>query len=69
MLDGDACPWFVDHGGLRRANGARFRDTILSRGSAGEYAKMHRDFRGQDPSIDPMLRRRGIEAEQERDTS
>jgi peptidyl-dipeptidase Dcp len=60
MLDNDAFAWFMEHGGLTRANGDRFRDMILSRGNAGDYARMYRDFRGQDPSIEPMLRRRGI---------
>jgi peptidyl-dipeptidase Dcp len=60
MLDNDAFAWFTEHGGLTRANGDRFRDMILSRGNAGDYARMYRDFRGQDPSIEPMLRRRGI---------
>jgi len=60
MLDNDAYQWFLEHGGLTRANGDRFRDMILSRGNAGDYAKMYRDFRGQDPSIEPMLKRRGI---------
>jgi peptidyl-dipeptidase Dcp len=34
---------------------------ILSRGNAGDYAKMYREFRGKDPSIEPMLKRRGID--------
>nr|HPK72604.1 M3 family metallopeptidase [Vicinamibacterales bacterium] len=60
MLDNDAYQWFVEHGGLTRANGDRFRQMILSRGNAGDYAKLYREFRGQDPSIEPMLKRRGI---------
>ena len=60
MLDNDAFAWFTEHGGLTRANGDRFRQMILSRGNAGDYAKLYRDFRGQDPSIEPMLNRRGI---------
>jgi peptidyl-dipeptidase Dcp len=60
MLDNDAFTWFMEHGGLTRANGDRFRDMILSRGNAGDYARMYREFRGQDPSIEPMLKRRGI---------
>lgn len=62
MLDNDAYQWFVDHGGLTRANGDRFRQTILSRGNAGDYAALYREFRGQDPAIEPMLKRRGISA-------
>ena len=60
MLDNDAFAWFKEHGGLTRANGDRFREMILSRGNVGDYAKLYREFRGQDPSIEPMLRRRGI---------
>jgi peptidyl-dipeptidase Dcp len=33
---------------------------ILSRGNVSDYAAMYRAFRGQDPSIEPMLRHRGI---------
>jgi peptidyl-dipeptidase Dcp len=60
MLDDDAFAWFDEHGGLTRANGQRFRDLILSRGNTEDYAKMFRDFRGRDPSIEPMLRQRGL---------
>jgi peptidyl-dipeptidase Dcp len=62
MLDNDAFAWFTEHGGLTRANGDRFRDLILSRGNAGDFEQLYREFRGQDPSIEPMLRRRGITA-------
>ena len=60
MLDNDAFEWFTEHGGLTRANGDRFREMILSRGNVTDYAKLYRDFRGKDPSIAPMLKRRGI---------
>jgi len=60
MLDNDAFAWFTEHGALTRANGDRFRDLILARGNTGDYATMYRAFRGQDPSIEPMLKRRGI---------
>ncbi|MDO8835781.1 MAG: M3 family metallopeptidase [Vicinamibacterales bacterium] len=62
MLDNDAFAWFTEHGGLTRANGDRFRRLILSRGNAGDFEQMYREFRGHDPSIEPMLRRRGITA-------
>ena len=60
MLDNDAFQWFAENGGLTRANGDRFRKMILSRGNAGDFAKLYREFRGKDPSIEPMLKRRGI---------
>jgi peptidyl-dipeptidase Dcp len=60
MLDNDAFAWFREHGGLTRANGDRFREMILSRGNTGDYATMYREFRGKEPTIEPMLRKRGI---------
>ncbi len=62
MLDNDAFQWFKENGGLTRANGDRFREMILSRGNVSDYAKLYREFRGKDPSIEWMLKRRGIEA-------
>ena len=60
MLDNDAFEWFKENGGLTRANGDRFREMILSRGNVSDYAKLYREFRGKDPSIEPMLKRRGV---------
>ena len=60
MLDDDAFQWFQEHGGLTRANGDRFRKMILSRGNTEDLAKMFRDFRGADPSVEPMLVDRGL---------
>lgn len=42
------------------ANGNRFRDTILSRGNARDYTKMYRDFRGEDPTIEPILQHQRV---------
>ncbi len=61
MLSDDAFQWFEDHGGLTRANGQRFRDLILSRGNTEDYSEMFRSFEGRDPSIEPMLKDRGLE--------
>ncbi len=60
MLDDDAYHWFVEHGGLTRANGQRFRDLILSRGHTLDYAPMFRAFYGKDPEIGPLLEHRGL---------
>ncbi len=60
MLDDDAFAWFEEHGGMTRANGQRFRDLVLSKGNTEDYAKVFRDFRGRDPSVDPMLVHRGL---------
>jgi peptidyl-dipeptidase Dcp len=60
VLDDDAYAWFEENGGLSRANGQRFRDLILSRGSSIENAAMYRAFRGRDPRVEPLLRERGL---------
>ncbi|OOG40264.1 peptidyl-dipeptidase Dcp [Rhodanobacter sp. C05] len=60
MLADDAFIGFKDHGGLTRENGDRFRAMILSRGNTVELAKLYKDWRGQDPSIEPMLINRGL---------
>ncbi|HEU4952454.1 MAG TPA: peptidyl-dipeptidase Dcp [Holophagaceae bacterium] len=60
MLCDDAFQWFKEHGGLTRKNGDYFRKMILSRGNTEELGKMYRDFRGADPSVEPMLENRGL---------
>ena len=60
VLDHDAFQWFTDNGGMTRANGQRFRDMVLSKGHSQDYAVMYRNFAGRDPSIEPMLKARGL---------
>ncbi|MGH7616626.1 MAG: M3 family metallopeptidase, partial [Gemmatimonadaceae bacterium] len=62
VLDHDAYAWFIEHGGLTRANGQRFRDLILSRGGTRDVAELYRGFRGRDPSVEPLLVDRGLTA-------
>jgi peptidyl-dipeptidase Dcp len=60
MLDDDAYQWFEDNGGLTRANGDRFRRMVLSRGNTEDLAKMYSAWRGQEPSVEPMMKYRGL---------
>ena len=60
MLDDDAFQWFEDHGGLTRANGDRLRRMVLSRGNTEDLATMYRAWLGAEPSIEPMLKYRGL---------
>jgi peptidyl-dipeptidase Dcp len=62
MLDDDAFQWFDDNGGLSRANGDRFRRMILSRGNTEDLAAMYVAWRGKAPSIDAMMKYRGLTA-------
>jgi peptidyl-dipeptidase Dcp len=60
MLDDDAYQWFLDHGGLTRANGDRLRRMVLSRGNSEDPAAMYTAWRGAEPRIEPMLKERGL---------
>ena len=60
MLDDDAYAWFLEHGGLNRENGQRFRDMILSQGNTKDLNQIYRDFRGHGPDIKAMLENRGL---------
>ena len=60
MLADDAFVAFKDNGGMTRANGDRFRKMVLSRGNTEDLATMYRNWRGQDPQIEPMLENRGL---------
>lgn len=60
MLDDDAYQWFEDHGGLTRANGDRFRQMVLSRGNTEDLEMMYEAWRGKAPSVEPMLKDRGL---------
>jgi peptidyl-dipeptidase Dcp len=60
MLDDDAFQWFLDHGGMTRANGDRFRRMVLSRGNTEDLDKMYKSWLGREPNIEPMLKFRGL---------
>jgi peptidyl-dipeptidase Dcp len=63
MLADDANQWFEQHGGLTRSNGDRFRNMVLSRGNTEDLEKMYETWRGKKPSIEPMLKYRGLSAD------
>jgi peptidyl-dipeptidase Dcp len=60
VLDADSVKWFKENGGLKRENGDHFRNTLLSRGGTEDAMQLFRDFRGADPSIEPLLEKRGL---------
>jgi peptidyl-dipeptidase Dcp len=63
MLDDNAFQWFLDHGGMTRSNGDRFRKMVLSRGNTEDLEKMYDTWLGGKPSIDPMLKFRGLKGD------
>jgi peptidyl-dipeptidase Dcp len=61
VLDADTVEWFKQNGGLTRANGDHFRDTLLSRGGSDDAMKLFHNATGRDPYIEPLLKRRGLD--------
>jgi peptidyl-dipeptidase Dcp len=62
VLDADSVEWFKQNGGLTRKNGDHFRRTLLSRGGSTDAMILFKAFRGADPDIKPLLKRRGLDA-------
>jgi peptidyl-dipeptidase Dcp len=60
VLDAASVDWFKANGGLARANGDRFRNSLLARGGSVDSMQMYSDFTGQKPDINPLLKRRGL---------
>lgn len=61
VLDCDGYEAFVEAGSpFDAAVAARLRDCIYASGNSREPGAAFRDFRGRDPSVEPMLRDRGL---------
>ncbi len=61
VLDADAFQAFIETGDvLNKELAARYRTYILSAGGTDDSMELYRKFRGQDPSIEPLLARRGL---------
>ncbi len=60
VLDADAFQAFKENGLFDRATGERFRENILAKGGSEEPMTLYKRFRGKEPSIEPLLERRGL---------
>jgi peptidyl-dipeptidase Dcp len=58
LLDADAFEYFLSQGRLLDSEiGSKFREHILSKGGSEHPMILYKRFRGQEPSIDALLRR------------
>ncbi len=64
VLDADAFAKFLENGIFDQKTAEEFRTNILMKGGTEHPAELYRRFRGQDPSIDALLKRDGIEKPQ-----
>lgn len=61
VLDTDAFEAFTSNSLFHPETAKSFRTNILERGGTGDPAAMYRNFRGADPVIAPLLRKRGLD--------
>ncbi len=59
VLDKDAFAMFKENGIFDKATATKFR-TLLEKGGTEDPMKLYRDFRGAEPSVEPMLVGRGL---------
>lgn len=60
VLDADAFSMFLKNGIFDKKTADAFRENILMKGGTENPTDLYRRFRGQDPSIDALLKRDGI---------
>lgn len=61
VLDADAFEAFKETGDVfHPEKAAAFRENILSKGGSDDPMKLYKQFRGKEPDIDPLLKRKGL---------
>ncbi|HXK59989.1 MAG TPA: M3 family metallopeptidase [Acidobacteriota bacterium] len=60
VLDSDAFEAFKEKGLFDSATAKSFRTNILERGGTMDAMEMYKSFRGREPSVEPLLKKRGL---------
>eukprot|EP01029_Cantina_marsupialis_P025931 TRINITY_DN6887_c0_g1_i1.p2 TRINITY_DN6887_c0_g1~~TRINITY_DN6887_c0_g1_i1.p2 ORF type:complete len:649 (-),score=157.37 TRINITY_DN6887_c0_g1_i1:754-2700(-) len=60
VLDSDAFQAFKETSLFDKETAKLFRDNVLSKGGTEDPMKLYKQFRGAEPSIDPLLIKRGL---------
>ena len=60
ILAADAFAFMSENGGLKRSNGNRIREHILSQGGSLDAMQLYQNYRGKDPDVHHLLIRRGL---------
>lgn len=60
VLDNDAFEAFKEHGLFDPTTARAFRTNILEKGNTQDPHELYLAFRGKEPSIEPLLKRRGL---------
>lgn len=61
VLDSDAFEAFREKGLFDKTTAASFRRNVLEKGGTGEPMQLYKNFRGKEPDIKPLLKKRGLE--------
>jgi peptidyl-dipeptidase Dcp len=60
VLDADAFAAFQENGLFDRKTATSFRKNILERGGTADAMDLWKAFRGREPDVEPLLKRRGL---------
>lgn len=60
VLDSDAFEAFKEKGLFDSATATSFRKNVLEKGGTGEPMQLYKNFRGKEPVIAPLLKKRGL---------
>jgi peptidyl-dipeptidase Dcp len=60
VLDSDAFQAFKEKGLFDQETASRFRKKILEKGGTADAMEMYKSFRGREPSVEPLLKKRGL---------
>jgi peptidyl-dipeptidase Dcp len=60
VLDSDAFQAFKEKGLFDQETASAFRKKILEKGGTADAMEMYKSFRGREPSVEPLLKKRGL---------
>lgn len=60
VLDADAFDYFKQNGIFNTEIARKFKDNILSKGGTEHPMVLYKRFRGQEPAVEPLLKRAGL---------
>ncbi len=60
VLDADAFEAFKENGLFDQKTATAFRENVLSKGGTEEAMELYIKFRGKEPGVEPLLKRRGL---------
>lgn len=60
VLDADAFAYFKENGIFNKEIAKKFRQNVLEKGGSAHPMELYKNFRGKEPSVEPLLKRAGL---------